>query len=109
MKYFKEFKTIEGNIIRVGITDDGSLRITENIVKYANKILHEEEILKLYYVYANAVTEHRKKYISKKGRLCSLINCTIISYDKFRRIIIENYQMHGIPYIEKKKINLLGI
>lgn len=102
MKCMKELTDKEGNIIRVGITDDGILKMTINSVKYINKTLTEEKIMKMYGHYKDEIIESRKRYISKTGRLCTLINLTIIPYDKFRQMIIDNYQLIGIPYIGKK-------
>ncbi len=99
----KELTDKEGNIIRVGITDDGILKMTRNSVKYINKTLTEEKIIKMYNNYRDIIIERRKRYISKTGRLCTLINLIIIPYDKFRQMIIDNYQLIGVPYINKKR------
>lgn len=99
----KELIDKEGNIIRVGITGDGIFKITISSIRYINKTLSEEEIMKMYNNYRDAIIERRKRYISKTGRLCTLINLTIIPYNKFRQIMIEDYQLIGIPYIDKKK------
>lgn len=103
MKYMKEFTDKEGNIIRVGITDSGILKINRSSVRYINKILTEEKILKMYSGYKDIIIEKRKKYVSKTGRLCTLINLTIIPYNKFRQTIIDNYQLIGIPYMSQEK------
>lgn len=103
MKCMKEFIDKEGNIIRAGITDSGNLRINRSSIRYINKILTEEKILKMYIDYKDAIIERRRRYVSKTGRLCTLINNTIISYNKFRQMIIDNYQLIGIPYISQEK------
>lgn len=101
MKCIKELIDKEGNIIRIGVTDNGILKITRSSVRYINKIFNEENIMKMYNNYRDTIIERRKRYISK--RLCSLINLTIIPYNKFRQIMIDDYQLIGIPYICKKK------
>lgn len=103
MKFMKELIDKEGNIIRAGITGDGIFKITRSSVRYINKTLSDEEIMKMYNNYRDAIIERRKRYISKTGRLCTLINLTIIPYNKFRQIMIEDYQLIGIPYIDKKE------
>lgn len=102
MKCMKEFIDIEGNIIRVGITNDGLLKISRSGVRYINKILTEEKIMKMYSNYKDIIIEKRKRYISTTGRLCPLINLTIIPYNKFRQIMIDDFQLAGIPYRECK-------
>ncbi len=92
-----EYVDKQGNIIRVKMTD-GILRISVSSVRYINKTLTEEKIIKIYNNYKDKIIERRKRYISKTGRLCTLINLTILPYNKFRQILIEDYQLVGIPY-----------
>ncbi len=105
MKCIKELIDKEGNIIRVGITGNGILKITRSSIRSINRILTEEKINKIYSDYKNAIIERRKRYISKTGRLCTLINLTIIPYNKFRQIMIDDNQLIGIPYIDKSNEN----
>ncbi len=95
MKIMKEFSDKEGNIIRVGIFDYG-IKITKSNVIYINKTLTEQKIMKMYNNYRYSIIERRKRYVSKTGRLCSLINLTIIPYDKFRQMMIDDYKLIGI-------------
>ncbi len=105
MKIIKEFTTSNGKIVRVAKVDDDKPLNEKNMIisccdiEYINKTLDDDTIKMFYNGYVNNINKKNK---TKKGN-----HFKIVSFDKYKQLIINDYMLKGIPYKNKGEQKLL--
>jgi len=105
MKILKKFTSNDGRIVRIAkVRDNEKLSRTNMIVRvcdieYINKTIDDDIIKKFYFGYVNSVNKLNK---IRKGKLLELV-----SYDKYKKLMINDYMLRGIEYKNNNKLKLL--
>lgn len=105
MKILKEFTTNDGRIVRIAKTRDNEKLSKSNIIvkicdmKYINKTIDDDTIKKFYIGYVNNINKRNKTH---KGKLLE-----VVSYDKYKQMIINDYKLSGILYKDSDELKLL--